>query len=118
MFEEELKNEKKTLDTLSRNMDSIQRRYLSKAEELKRQFDKIDGSAEEEIENAISSLKKELEKICSDLQNELDNNLKENKKTFSQLEKSALDQIQDYRKKCEKDFEKAALSMMIVKGEL
>ena len=63
MFEEELKNEKKTLDTLSRNMYSIQRRYMSKAKELKRQFDNIDGSAEEEIKSAINSLKKELDEV-------------------------------------------------------
>ena len=118
MFEKELKEEERTLNNLSSNVRKVISRYESELKDLQKQFDKIEGSAEKEIEADLQRLKDELDKLCKDIEKETESNLKESKKSIDKQEESALSKISDYQDRCKEQFDQIALSMRIVKGEL
>lgn len=118
MFESELREEQRNLQRLTNEICQITSRYDSHLRDLKRQFDKVNGSAEKQIQQLIAEFKANIDSIIKDFERQIDKDLSMQRNSISEQESNAIRYLHEYKDKCERDYLLKAKSLVATKGEL
>lgn len=118
MFEQELREEQRSLQRLQSEVREITFRYESRLRDLKKHFDKINGSAEKQIQELIAEFKSNIDSVIKDFERQIDKELAMQKNSVSEQEASAIKYLHEYKDRCEKEYLLNAKSLVSIKGEL
>lgn len=118
MFESELREEQRSLQRLQSEVREITFRYESRLRDLKKHFDKINGSAEKQIQELIAEFKSNIDSVIKDFEKRIDKELVMQKNSVSEQEASTIKYLHEYQNSCEKEYLLNAKSLIQIKGEL
>lgn len=118
MFESELREEKMTYQEIQREIERFIYNYEGKIKKIISEFSKIDGSAEKQIEEQLSSL----EKNISNLEKEFKKAIDEQKKSYLEMldnkRQYALDELEKKSILLFNEYKSVLSSCFIYNGEL
>ncbi|MCI7095468.1 MAG: hypothetical protein MR909_05765 [Clostridiales bacterium] len=118
MFESDLREEQRNLQRLQSEVRQTVSRYESRLRDLKKQFDKANGSAEKQIQQLLAEFKSNIDSIIKDFERQIDKDLSMQRNSISEQESNAIRYLHEYKDKCERDYLLKAKSLVATKGEL
>ena len=118
MFESELRDEQRSLQKLTAEVRQTIFRYESRIRDLKRKYEKSDGTAEKQIQDLIAKFQSDIDAVLKDFERRINKDLSAQIDKVTQQEAAAIRQIQEYSAKCKREYIQAAKSLVAVKGEL
>ncbi len=118
MFESDLRNEQRNLQQLTSDIRQKTSRYESRLCNLKRQFDKVNGSAENQIKQLIAEFKTNIDSVLRDYERMIDKELSIKRDSISKQEANAIKYLKEYRDRCKNEYLRKAKSLSVSRGEL
>ena len=118
MFETELKDEEKAIRDLQNNVRRVIFGYESQLKTIQNDFSKVNGVAEQKIDDLISELEKNIETMLKDFKKSVSDQGKEYKEMISKQEQETLKALEYYKKNAYSTYKSKLASLFVVKGEL
>lgn len=118
MFESELREEQRNLQRLQSEVRLTISRYESRLLDLKKNFDRANGSAEKQIQELLGEFKSNIDSIIKDFERQIDKELTMQRNSVSEQESNAIKYLHEYKDRCAKEYLIKAKSLIAIKGEL
>lgn len=118
MFESELREEQKMLRELQYNVRRVISIYERNLQTIIKNFSKVDGAAEKEIEKLLKELDANINDMIKSFIKSADAKLKDYQKIIDEEEKKALEYFEDYKNRNAREFNSTLDSLIMFKGEL
>ena len=118
MFDNELRECRNQLNDLQRKIERLISNYESSLKSLNREFQKVDGVAEKQIDEMLATLEKDITNLIKDYRRTIDQQSTAIKKEIDKQEQEALSYLEAYKKKMRPDFDDKVSTLCLVKGEL
>lgn len=117
MFEQELREEQRSLQSLSNEIRQIISRYDTRLRDLRKQFDKVNGTAEKQIGDMLNEFNNNISSVLKEFEKQIDKELQMHKNSICEQEVSTMKYLREYKERCVKEYLLKIKSIMTVKGE-